>query len=107
MTERLSRAYTLNVKNEMNNKLYKLKFPGTRTILEIKRDVYSLTNVHVRNQVWQGWPESVTNDDMTLGQSGMSYPEHDLTVNQLPTTESKKVFFKNRFKVWSIFPEII
>ncbi|XP_033213036.1 FAS-associated factor 1 [Belonocnema kinseyi] len=90
LTDQLSRTYTLNVRNEMNNKLYKLKFPGTRTILEIKRDIYSLTDVHVRNQVWKGWPASVTDDDVTLGQSGIAYPEHDLSVSKIPTCDSKK-----------------
>lgn len=90
LSDRLTRTYTLNIRNEMNNKLYKLKFPGMHTISEIKRDIYSLTDVHVRNQVWKGWPDSVTSDDITLGQSGISYPEHNLSVNKLPNTENKK-----------------
>jgi hypothetical protein len=90
---RMTQTYTLNVKDEIHNKTYKLKFPGTRTVLEVKTDVYSLTDVPVRNQQWKGWPSSLKDDNMILAQSGICYPEHDLSVGMLPAKEEKKVIF--------------
>ncbi|EZA56540.1 FAS-associated factor 1 isoform X3 [Ooceraea biroi] len=87
---RMTQTYTLNVKDEVHNETYKLKFPGTRTVLEVKTDVYSLTDVPVRNQQWKGWPSSLKDDNVVLAQSGICYPEHDLSVGMLPAKEEKK-----------------
>lgn len=89
----MTQTYTLNVKDEVQNKTYKLKFPGTRTVLEVKTDVYSLIDVPVRNQQWKGWPSSLKDDSVVLAQSGICYPEHDLSVGKLPAKEEKKVMF--------------
>lgn len=43
---------------------YSLRYQGTKTILEVKTDVYTLTNIHVRNQIWSGWPPNI--DDQTM-----------------------------------------
>nr|XP_023019734.1 FAS-associated factor 1 [Leptinotarsa decemlineata] len=83
VTEKLSSTFTLNVKFE--NTTYNLKYQGTKTILEVKGDVYTLTNVHVRNQLWSGWPPNI-DDHTMLALSGINYPEHDLTVCRLTTT---------------------
>lgn len=91
LSNRMTQTYTLNVKDEVNNKTYKLKFPGTRTVLEVKSDVYSLIDVPVRNQQWKGWPSSLKDDNVVLAQSGICYPEHDLSVGKLPAKEEKKV----------------
>ncbi|KAG5894965.1 hypothetical protein JTB14_023313 [Gonioctena quinquepunctata] len=80
VTEKLNGTYTLNVKYE--NKTFNLKYQGTKTILEVKGDVYTLTNVHVRNQIWSGWPPNI-DDNTMLALSGINYPEHDLTVRRL------------------------
>lgn len=97
VTERLRGTYTLNVRfeSESRKETFNLKYQGTKTILEIKTDLYTLTNVQVRYQVWSGWPPNI--DDQTiLALSGIryvfrytlsivtmnfvdcSYPEHDL-----------------------------
>lgn len=60
--ERLTGKYILNVKCE--DKTYNLKYSGTQNILKVKADVYSLTNIHVRNQIWSGWPPNI--DDQTM-----------------------------------------
>nr|XP_012222089.1 PREDICTED: FAS-associated factor 1 isoform X2 [Linepithema humile] len=86
----MTQTYTLNVKDEVHNVTYKLKFPGTRTVLEVKTDVYSLIDVPVRNQQWNGWPSSIKDDNIMLAQSGICYPEHDLSVGKLPAKEEKK-----------------
>ncbi|XP_011867106.1 PREDICTED: FAS-associated factor 1 isoform X2 [Vollenhovia emeryi] len=91
LSDRMSQTYTLNVKDEVHNKTYKLKFPGTRTVLEVKTDIYSLIDVPVRNQQWKGWPSSLKDDNVILAQSGICYPEHDLSVGKLPAKEEKKV----------------
>lgn len=88
---RMAQPYTLNVKDEVHNKTYKLKFPGTRTVLEVKADVFTLIDVPVRNQQWKGWPSSLKDDNVILAQSGICYPEHDLSVSQVPVKEEKKV----------------
>ncbi|XP_025266463.1 FAS-associated factor 1 isoform X2 [Camponotus floridanus] len=91
LSDRMIQTYTLNVKDEVHNKTYNLKFPGTRTILEVKTDIYSLIDVPVRNQQWKGWPSSLKDDNVILAQSGICYPEHDLSVGKLPVKEEKKV----------------
>ncbi|KYN14165.1 FAS-associated factor 1 [Trachymyrmex cornetzi] len=90
LSDRMTQTYTLNVKDEVHNKTYKLKFPGTRTVLEVKTDIYSLIDVPVRNQQWKGWPSSLKDDNVILAQSGICYPEHDLSVGKLPVKEEKK-----------------
>lgn len=91
LSKRMTQTYTLNIRDEINKETYNLKFPGTNTILDVKSGIYSLTAVPVRNQQWKGWPNSVKNDNVMLAQSGISYPEHDLSVNELPMKEEKKV----------------
>ncbi|XP_017881622.1 FAS-associated factor 1 isoform X1 [Ceratina calcarata] len=89
-SNRMTETYTLNIKDDINKKTYNLKFPGTSTILDVKSGFYALTTVPVRNQQWKGWPSSVKNDNVMLAQSGISYPEHDLSVSELPMKEEKK-----------------
>lgn len=30
---------------------------------QVKNDVYALTNLPARHQIWTGWPDSAKNDD--------------------------------------------
>jgi hypothetical protein len=86
--EKLTGKYTLNIKCE--EATYNLKYPGTQSILKVKGDVYTLTSIHVRNQIWSGWPPNI--DDQTmLALSGINYPEHDLTVKRsCPVNHNKE-----------------
>lgn len=68
VTEKLNGTYTLNIKYE--NKVYNLKYPGVKTILDVKSGFYTLTNVHVRNQIWTGWPPTI-DDNTMLALSGI------------------------------------
>ncbi|CAH0551359.1 unnamed protein product [Brassicogethes aeneus] len=90
MTEKLNGNYTLNIKFE--SKTYNLNYKGTKTILDVKTDFYSVSNLPCRNQLWTGWPPNI--DDQTmLALSGIDYPVHDLTVhknNQINHAASKK-----------------
>ncbi|KAJ8978930.1 hypothetical protein NQ317_002991 [Molorchus minor] len=79
VTKKLNGTYALNIKFDGNT--YNLKYQGTKTILEVKGDFYTLTNVHVRNQIWSGWPPNI-DDNTMLALSGINYPEHDLTVRR-------------------------
>ncbi|XP_011503570.1 PREDICTED: FAS-associated factor 1 [Ceratosolen solmsi marchali] len=90
LSDRLSTIYTLNIRDESNKDTYKLNFPGTYTILDVKRNIYTINDVPVRNQLWKGWPLAVKNDSITLAQSGISIPEHNLSVERIPPKETKK-----------------
>ncbi|XP_046388442.1 FAS-associated factor 1 [Ischnura elegans] len=86
IAERLAQEFTLNVRDETRDKNYCLKFPGTRTVLEVKGDVHSVTDIPVRHQVWTGWPQRALDDDsVTLAFSGIDYPTHKLSVRKAVT----------------------
>lgn len=55
-------VYQLHIKvaNE-NDRIIPLNFPGIRTILEVKSDMYTITSIPVRHQIWIGWPPHVSN----------------------------------------------
>lgn len=63
ITERLKGTYTLKITDLRSNKVYNLNYPGTKTIIEVKGDILTLTNINVRHQIWTGWP---TVDDQTM-----------------------------------------
>lgn len=60
--------------------MLELKFPGHQNILSIKTDVYTITDIPVRHQVWFGWPNNVTNIT-TLAESGVER-EHNLVLKR-------------------------
>lgn len=80
--ELLTRTFTLNVFDQTRCKDYSLKFPGTKTIGEVKADVFSLTDIPVRHQVWTGWPSAVKDDSLTLAMAGLTSPIHSLSVRK-------------------------
>ncbi|KAJ9584098.1 hypothetical protein L9F63_021570 [Diploptera punctata] len=96
IAERLTQSYTLNIRDESQQKDYNLKFLGSKTVLEVKTDVYTLTDIPVRHQVWNGWPPQLKNDKTTLACSGIRHPVHELTVKRAPISahpvkENKKI----------------
>lgn len=70
VTERLKGTYILKVTDLRTNKVYNLNYPGTKTLLEVKGDIFTLTNINVRHQIWNGWPANV-NDHTMLALSGI------------------------------------
>lgn len=56
VADRLVATYVLRVKHD--DKEYTLKFPGTKTVREVKNDIYSLTDIPFRYQV--GFKDSLT-----------------------------------------------
>lgn len=89
---RLTLKYTLKIKNETNNKEHNLSYPGTKSILDIKTDVYTISNIPVRHQVWTGWPESLKDDSTLLGCSGVNHPVHSLSLKSSESNEEKKKY---------------
>ncbi|KAG8251882.1 pre-rRNA processing and 40S ribosomal subunit assembly [Homalodisca vitripennis] len=87
----LTRTYTLNVFDETKCKDYSLKYPGSKTVEEVKADVYNLTDIAVRHQVWSGWPTTLRDDTTTLAAARLNHPHHSLSVKRNPTKEYKRV----------------
>lgn len=73
--ESLNATFTLNIFNEKAGSTVQLKFPGTQTVEDIKRDVYTVTNIAVRHQEWIRWPPGVA-DTTPLALTGIQR-EHD------------------------------
>ncbi|XP_039759697.1 FAS-associated factor 1 [Pararge aegeria] len=85
VAERLTTTYVLRVKHDERE--YTLKYPGTKTVQEVKNDLYSLTDIPVRHQVWTGWPAVTGLDDTVLAMVGLDLPQHDLTVKRSPSKQ--------------------
>lgn len=76
--------YKLHINVQPEGNLLELKFPGHQNILSIKTDVYTITDIPVRHQVWFGWPNNVTNST-TLAESGVER-EHNLVLKRADET---------------------
>nr|XP_051713739.1 FAS-associated factor 1 isoform X1 [Oryctolagus cuniculus] len=82
LQESLNQNFMLIITHREVQREYNLNFSGSSTIQEVKRNVYDLTSIPVRHQLWEGWPASATDDSMCLAESGLSYPCHRLTVGR-------------------------
>ncbi|KAM8930562.1 FAS-associated factor 1 [Pelodytes ibericus] len=80
LQESLNQNYLLIITHREVQREYSLHFSGSCTIQEVKRNVYDLTSIPVRHQLWEGWPPTAQDDSITLASSGISYPCHRLTV---------------------------
>ncbi|XP_073449665.1 FAS-associated factor 1 isoform X1 [Aquarana catesbeiana] len=76
----LKQNFMLIITHREVQREYNLQFSGSCTIQEVKRNVYDLTSIPVRHQVWEGWPPSAQNDSMTLASAGLNFPCHRLSV---------------------------
>lgn len=92
--------HVLNVSYESNNgpKSHKLTFPGSRTVLQVKNDIYSLTDIPARHQVWTGWPDGV-NDKTLLCEANLNNPEHILSVSRSAEAASSSRSKSSKFIV--------
>ncbi|RVE51396.1 hypothetical protein evm_003951 [Chilo suppressalis] len=88
VAERLTNTYVLHVKHD--DKDYTLKYPGTKTVQEVKNDIYSLTDIPVRHQAWTGWPTVMGLDDTVLAMVGLDHPQHELSVKRAPHAKQKE-----------------
>lgn len=86
--ERLTQTFKLNILlgNTTNTIPLQLNFPGTRSISDVKKDVYEATNIAVRHQQWFGWPSNVS-DDTALALTGIPY-EHNLVLHSTEATST-------------------
>lgn len=86
--ERLTQTFKLHILlgNTTNTIPLQLNFPGTRSIGDVKKDVYAVTNIAVRHQQWLGWPSDVS-DDTALALSGIPY-EHNLVLHSTEATST-------------------
>ncbi|KAM4720981.1 FAS-associated factor 1 isoform 3-T3 [Rhinophrynus dorsalis] len=80
LQESLNQNYMLIITHREVQREYNLHFSGSCTIQEVKRNVYDLTSIPVRHQLWEGWPPTARDDSMTLASSGLNFPCHRLTV---------------------------
>lgn len=71
MVRRHTDTYALNIMREPEGIELSLNFPGTQRLIDIKTDVYTITDIPVRHQDWTGWPATMTNDT-TLAASGIN-----------------------------------
>lgn len=86
--ERLTQTFKLNILlgNTTNTVPLQLHFPGTKSISDVKKDVYAVTNIAVRHQQWLGWPSDVS-DDTALALAGIPY-EHNLVLHSTEATST-------------------
>lgn len=80
-----NQIYTLNITIKSSGELKQLKFHGNQTILAVKTDVYTVTDIQVRHQKWIGWPNGVSNS-MSLADTGIGF-EHNFNLES--TRDSK------------------
>lgn len=67
--------YQLRIRYTNENKELNLNFPASKTILDIKTDIYAVTKIPVRHQVWVGWPDNSSNSTK-LGETGFNSVQH-------------------------------
>lgn len=60
----------VTIVDEFHDKTYNLNFPGSHTVIQVKRDVSTVTDIPVFRQSWTGWPDH-SNDDLSLIQIGL------------------------------------
>ncbi|XP_053614187.1 FAS-associated factor 1 isoform X2 [Plodia interpunctella] len=88
VAERLTTTYVLHVRH--NDKEYTLTYPGTKTVQEVKNDMYSLTDIPARHQQWTGWPTVTGLDDTVLAMVGLDLPQHELSVKRAAPARQEK-----------------
>lgn len=54
-------TFQLRIKYTNENRTLTLNFPATKSVLDIKNDLYAVLKVPVRFQQWKGWPDTSTN----------------------------------------------
>lgn len=71
--------FQLRIRYTNENKELNLNFPASKTLLEIKNDIYAVLKVPVRHQQWVGWPTNAHNS-MKLSEIGLP-AIHNLTLS--------------------------
>lgn len=60
---------------------------ATQTVLNIKLDIATLTDIPVSKQLWTGWPKDVS-DDLSLAQLGVQQEQHFTVDRAAPAVRS-------------------
>ena len=76
-------------KEDSSKKTFDLNFRPTCSVLNVKLDVSTFTNIPVSRQKWSGWPEGIT-DDLTLAQIGIKR-EHHMSLSIAPRHTGRDV----------------
>jgi FAS-associated factor 1 len=74
-------TYQLRIKYTNEDRYLNLNFPATKTILDIKSDLYAVLKVPVRFQQWTGWPTNAS-DTAKLSEIGIE-PIHNLELTRI------------------------
>lgn len=90
ISDTFNETFKFYIVDQTNNKNYTLSFVGSKTILEIKQDVFALTNIPVRHQKWSGWPEGVK-DSTTLVAADLIHPVHTLYLQKVVKCQKKNI----------------
>lgn len=75
--------YQLRIRYTTENKELNLNFPASKTLLDIKNDIYAVLKVPVRHQNWTGWPDNATNATK-LSETGIN-AIHSLVLTRIDT----------------------
>ncbi|ESO92378.1 hypothetical protein LOTGIDRAFT_120993 [Lottia gigantea] len=87
----MNEEYKLEISfNESSRyRMYNLKYPGRKTVQEVKQDLSNVSDIPVRHQIWTGWPQG-TKDNLYLSQCGLDLPTHKLTLARANNTTNNK-----------------
>lgn len=78
----------LHIFDEVHSKEYKIPVAASKRVLDVKTDMYACSDIPVNQQIWAGWPNACTSDNLTLGQLGLTVPVHDLSFRAAPVLVS-------------------
>ena len=78
----------LHIFDEVHSKEYKIPMAASKRVLDVKTDMFHCSDIPVNQQIWAGWPNSCTSDDLTLGQLGLTVPVHELSFRAAPVLVS-------------------
>lgn len=77
-------TFAVHIKRLPEDEELTLNFPGTQTLIQVKTDVYSITDIPVRHQQWTGWPATMTNDTTLAAAAGVGL-SHAVTLRSTAT----------------------
>lgn len=70
IARRMDLTFKLTIVEQPNGVRHELNFLGRTTIQEVKTNVFYVTDIPVRHQIWTGWPTGGCNlNDITLAVS--------------------------------------
>lgn len=72
--------FQLRIRYTNENRELNLNFPASKTVLEVKNDIYAVLRIPVRHQQWVGWPDNCTNTTK-LSEAGIN-PVHNLQLSR-------------------------